>query len=850
MIKKIKIAKKLIILCLLCFVIGGAALAVTIAFFAISINVPDLTSTSERVVAQSTKIYDRTGKILIYDIHGEEKRTVIPFEEIPRHIKNATIALEDNTFYQHSGIRPFAIARAFFSNIISGSVQQGGSTITQQLIKNTYLTPVRTITRKIKEIALALKIERKYTKDEILNLYLNQIPYGSSAYGIEAASQTFFEKGASELTLREATYLASLPKAPSYYSPCGKHADRLAARADFALNRMKELGFIDDSEYRDAVNERVKFSGSCFQKIVAPHFVIEVRDILNERFGEDFVEKEGYKVTTTLNADIQKNAEDIVKKYSEQIKENFNANNISVVAIDPKTGSVLAMVGSKDYFGKSYPDGCAAGISCLFDPQVNVSIMKRQPGSAFKPFVYATAFKKGYTPETSIFDLFTEFSPVCNPNGVAPQGVDPKTCYHPQNYDEKFRGPVTLREALAQSLNVPSVKLLYLAGINKSISTAMDFGITTLNDPDRFGLTLVLGGGEVSLLELSSAYSAFANNGARNKYQFIKKIEDANNNIIYESESQTSQVIDTNIAKVINDILSDNNARSPVFGEFSSLYIPGKNVAAKTGTTNDHRDAWIVGYTPSITIGAWAGNNDNTPMKKKVAGFIIAPIWKEIMENALMNFPEEKFEKPDPFAETKPVLRGEWRGGKEFVIDKISSKLATEYTPQKFQERKVVQSIHSILYWLNKDDPLGNPPENPSSDPQFKNWENSVRFWATSQNISDKENDIIPKEKDDVHIPEYFPKIESIDLSPKKETYKTNEVLYIYPKITSKYDIKQVDYFIGEEYIGSVSKNPFSISINLSLINNLLGAGNFEMRLKIYDSVENQSEFIQNIQVE
>ena len=512
------------------------AVSAIFAFYIFAVEIPDINNFNERRVVQSTKIYDRTGEILLYDIHGEENRTVIPFEEIPTHVKNATLALEDTSFYSHIGVRPLSVFRAVIKNIFTGS-QEGGSTITQQLLKNTLLTAGETIpqkiNRKIKEWVLAIKLERELKKDEIFSLYLNQIPYGGNAYGIESAAQTFFGKKAKDLSLLETAYLVSLPRAPSYYSPYGKHKEELEKRAKYALARMKDSGFLTESEFEIAINEKIEFSPPKNQGISAPHFVLEVKEKLNEMFGEDAVERNGFKVITTLDADLQQKAEEVVEKYSKSNQKNFNANNASVVAIDPKTGDVLAMVGSKSYFEKPYPENCSPGINCAFDPQVNVATRHRQPGSAFKPFVYATAFKSGLTPETVVFDLKTEFNPSCNPDGTPAPGGDEKKCYHPENFDNKFRGPISLRESLAQSLNVPSVKVLYFAGLNESLSTGKDFGITTLNDPARYGLTLVLGGGEVSLLELTSAYSVFANDGVKNSHRDILKIEDFNRKKIF-----------------------------------------------------------------------------------------------------------------------------------------------------------------------------------------------------------------------------------------------------------------------------------------------------------------------------
>jgi len=800
--------------------LAGILLGGALLFFVASVSVPNLNSFDERKIAESTKIYDRTGNILLYDVHGEEKRTVIPFNEIPRSVKNATIAIEDDSFYQHFGFRPFAFLRAVFINILRGSFEQGGSTITQQLAKTTLLTPEKTILRKIKEIIIAFKIERRYSKDEILNFYLNQIPYGSSAYGIEAASESFFSKHAKDLTILESAYLVSLPKAPSYYSPYGKHTKELDGRAQFALKRMKDLGFLSDKEYEDAKNQKVKFAPARSQGIIAPHFVIEVRDELNNKFGEDAVETNGFKVTTTLDTGLQQKAEDVVDKYAESNEKNFNAKNEGVVAVGPKTGDILAMVGSRNYFDTEH------------EGNFNIATTHRQPGSSFKPFVYATAFKKGYTPETTLFDLPTEFNPLCTPDGQPTAGVDKDKCYHPQNFDNKFRGPVTLREALSQSLNVPSVKTLYLVGIPDSLATARDFGITSLNEPDRYGLTLVLGGGEVSLLELVSAYSVFANDGVRNPYRYILKIEDAVGKIIYEARSQPREVIDKNIARTISNILSDDKARAPSFGEFSALYFTEKQVAAKTGTTNDYRDAWVIGYTPNIAIGAWAGNNDNSPMEKKVAGFIVAPWWHEIMDFATSNATSSVFVPPDPFEPPaggpKPYLRGEWRGGEEFIIDKISGKLATPYTPPETQEKRVVRKVHSILYWIDQE------------SAQLKNWEGPVRAWALANGLSDQNESVMPTAYDNVHVPENFPKITKLDVSPQKTTYSKSDTVVFRPRIESKFGIVQVDYFANDEYLGGMKTYPFELALLLTR----LGEQNYiTIKVKAYDSVGNTTEF-------
>lgn len=676
-----------------------------VLFWTATLKVPDSQSFSERKMIQSTKIYDRTGKILLWDIHQNIQRTVAPFDEISRHLKNATVAIEDSTFYHHHGIVVSSLIRALFVDLVTGKLEQGGSTISQQLVKNTFLTTEKSFTRKIKEIILTLKMERVLLKEEILNLYLNEISYGGSIYGIEAASESFFGKKANSLTLTESAYLAALPQAPTYYSPYGDHRQELEDRKNLILRRMAELGFITPEEEKSAKEEKVNFIGGTNNSLRAPHFSVFIRSYLEKKYGKDAIEEEGLKVTTTLDYGLQQKAEELVAQYAKENKEKFNANNAGLVAIDPRTGQILVMVGSKDYFNTED------------EGNFNITLAHRQPGSSIKPFVYATAFKKGYTPNTIVFDLKTEFSASCNPDGTRGSFMKPEEeCYSPENYDLLFRGPISLRNSLAQSVNISSVKVLYLAGLQNSIQTAQDMGITTLNDPNRIGLTLVLGGGEVSPLELTGAYSVFAANGERNPITGILKIEDKNGDVLEEFSPHPQQALDRNIALLISDILTDNNARAPMFGEFSPLYFSDRQVAVKTGTTNNYHDAWVIGYTPSFAAGVWVGNNDNTPMAKKVAGFIAAPLWNAFFTEALKKLPVEEFEKPESQPEPKPILAGQW-------------KIMGTTTPGTITKPE----IHDILYWVNKDDPLGPQPENPALDPQFRSWEWVVQKWAKEQ---------------------------------------------------------------------------------------------------------------------
>lgn len=677
-------------------------------FWVSTFKAPTSESIRERRVTESTKIYDRTGQILLYDTGGNVRRSIVPITEISRYIKNATIAIEDKEFYQHRGVKPTAFVRATLVNILTLDFSQGGSTITQQVIKNSLLTSEKLISRKLKEWILAIKLEQVATKDEILSMYLNEIPYGGVVYGVEEASEAFFGKKSSDVTLAEAAYLAALPKAPTFYSPYGPNRTKLDERKNLVLREMLENDFINKEEYDSATKEKVSFVAKGDASIKAPHFVFYVLDYLKKKYGEEIISGGGLRVTTSLNYDLQSIGEKIVYDYALANKTNFNAENASIVATDPTTGEILVMVGSRNYFDQD------------IDGAFNITTAKRQPGSTIKPFVYAEAFIKGFTPETVLFDLKTQFSTNCSPNELTMDNG----CYAPENYDGVFRGPITLRNALAQSINIPSVKVLYLAGLSESIRLARDMGIESLSNKGDYGLTLVLGGGEVTPLELTGAYGVFASGGVKTNISPIIEIKDKGGDVIEKHDSRPIQVLDKEVSLKISSILSDNEARAPSFGQTSALYFPNRDVAVKTGTTNDYRDAWIMGYTPNIAVGAWAGNNNNSPMQKKVAGFIVAPMWRAFMDQALVKIPNEQFEEPlmEDLSQIKPALQGVWQGGI----------LATSTSGQ----RLVTGGPHSILNWVNKDDPRGEYPSNPSADPQFERWEYGVRLWAQERGLT------------------------------------------------------------------------------------------------------------------
>lgn len=815
-------------LAILCIAIGLTIGGVLI-IWAATLEIPDLESFEQRKVAQSTKIYDRTGEVLLFDLHKNVQRTIIPFEDISRNIKNATVAIEDAEFYEHRGVRPLAMFRGVFIQPLRGKGVQGGSTITQQVVKNSLLTGERLISRKLKEFVLAIKLERVLSKEEILALYLNESPYGGNLYGVEEASQAFFAKSAADLSIAEAAYLAALPQAPTFYSPYGNNQDRLNDRKNLVLAKMLENQFITNEEYETAKNEVVEFKPRTDSGIKAPHFVFYIEEYLERQYGKRAIDELGLRVITTLDYTLQEKAEEIVNQYALENTDKFNAENASLVAVDPKTGQILVMVGSRDYFDEN------------IDGNFNIALAERQPGSAFKPFVYATAFKKGYTPETVVFDLKTQFASNCEPNNFTSED----DCYSPGNYDNVFRGPVTFRNALAQSINIPAIKALYLSGLTDSLNTARDLGITTLTDVNRYGLTLVLGGGEVSLLDITGAYGVFANDGVKNTPNGILRIEDHNGNVLESFTPRPAQVLDTQVAREISDVLSDNDARAPAFGERSYLYFDGYDVASKTGTTNDYRDAWVVGYTPTIAVGAWAGNNDNSPMEKKVAGFIIAPLWNAFMQEALNSIPQESFKAPsyDYNEEMKPVLKGEWRGSEQYVIDSISGKLATEFTPTETREVRVLTNIHSILNWVEKDNPNGPLPENPENDPQFNLWEYPVRLWATENNIV--EGGSIPTQHDPVHTPQTRPQIVFTNINTDT-THPITTPLTVKVSYTTVYPVKKIDYFLNGVFVGSSTTHPFSFTFSPHTVQNIQAKNT--LRAVIYDSVFNKNTTETSIQ--
>lgn len=810
--------------------VGGAVIWVA------TLRVPDFRSFDERLVAMSTKIYDRTGEVVLFDIHQDVKRSVIPFEEMGQNIKEATMAIEDKDFYKHKGVQPRAFIRAIIVNLRSGNFSQGGSTITQQVVKNSLLTSEKRISRKLKEWFLALKLEQEMSKDEILAVYLNEIPYGGPVYGIKEAANHFFSKVPADLTIAEAAYLAAIPKAPTFYSPYGNNRDLLDQRKNVVLLEMFRQGRITEEEYNEAREEDVEFLPQSRFSIKAPHFVFYVRDYLERKYGKDVVESGGLRVITTLDYDLQQKAEEVSFKHAIENEELWNASNAGLVAINPQTGEILTMVGSRNYFDSS------------IDGKFNIATALRQPGSSFKPFIYATAMEKGFTPDSTLFDVRTEFQTTCNPQGIAISGSQ-SDCYRPSNYDDIYKGPVTLRSALAESRNVPAVKLLYLTTINDSIKMARNMGIKSLRDANQYGLTLVLGGGEVSLLEMTSAYGVFANEGVRNEPVSILRVEDSTGRVLEEFTGPRGQnVLSPNSARIISDMLSDNQARIPLFGANSFMFFGNRDVAGKTGTTNNNRDAWMVGYAPNLVVGVWSGNNDNTPMRRGSA--ISGRLWREFMDFALTKVPNQSFTKPfiNNSLDLKPILRGNWMGGESVMIDSISGKLATELTPPETLRELTITNVRNELHWIDRSNPTGPNPENPGGR-QYENWEYAVQNWwiANRNNFDITTEDDIPIEYDDIHTEENKPIIQI--LSPSNlGSYNANMPIDIELDYQSVFPVESFDVFVNGFYLGNTKNTPFNFSFIPSQVENI-GPIN-ELKVIIRDSVFNRNEAVASFSVD
>jgi len=607
---------------------GIGILGVLGLFIYFSKDLPSPTSVVRRD-GYSSKVYDRNGQVL-YDIYNDAKRDPVDFSEIPDYLKQATVAVEDKSFYTHSGIDILTPLRIIKNMFYFGKVT-GGSTLTQQLTRNVLLTTERSLTRKIKEIILSIQIDAKYSKDEILGMYLNEAPYGGASWGVGPAAEQYFGKEVNELDLAECAILAGLPQLPSVYSPYSSTPDAYKDRTQHVLDRMVEDGYISqdtaDTTMEEVNNYAFQDQNSTMQ---APHFVFWIKELLEEKYGEDVIEGGGLKITTTLDLDLQNQAQQIVADEIEADEAKGISNGAAII-LDPTTGQVLAMVGSRDYWSEDT------------DGNFNVVTQAlRQPGSSIKPITYVTAIKKGWTAATMIMD-----TPVTFPGGTGQED------YAPKNYNGKYNGPMSLREALGNSINTTAVKTLAFVGVKSMLQQAYDMGLTTLEptteNMSRFGLAVTLGGAEVRMIDLASAYTAFANKGYQMDPIGILKVEDSDGRVLEEyKQTDGNKVMTEQEAFIISNILSDNSAREMTFGTSNYLQVSGYQVAAKTGTTNDMKDNWTIGWTPNLLTAVWVGNNDNTAMGSVVSGVSgAAPIWNKIMKYELPKLDKVDFSIPD-----------------------------------------------------------------------------------------------------------------------------------------------------------------------------------------------------------
>ena len=797
-------------------------------------DLPDPNSLAIRDVDQATKIYDRTGTHVLYEIYGEENRTLVKMQEgfckddtsfetdvngIPLFVAQAVLTAEDRKFCSHHGFSFTGLMRA----ALFGGTRGGGSTLTQQLVKNAILTNERSLPRKIKELILSVALEQKYSKDDILQIYFNEIPYGSTYYGVQTASQNFYGKDVKDLTLAEGATLAGIPQRPTYFI---NNPDALKERRDWILTSMADLGYIT-TEQADAAKAEDTPLQIDDSDITAPHFVMWVKGMLEEEFDTKTVETGGLKVITTLDYDKQIIAEEAIDTGVATYGTSYGFTSAGLLSMDPRTGQVLAMVGSPEFSNEE------------IDGQVNVTLQPLQPGSSIKPIVYAAAFEKGYTPNTLLWDVKTTFNTETGP-------------YNPQNYSLNENGIVSMRKALQGSLNIPAVKTLYLVGIDNAVSFAHRLGYTTLQDRSQIGLSMVLGGAEVKMIDHVGAYATFANGGVHHNPVAILKVENSKGDVLKEykaEEDKGESVLDANIAATITNVLSDDGARAYVFGPGGYLTLPGRPAAAKTGTTNNYKDAWTVGFTPSLATGVWVGNADGSLMKGQADGSkIAAPIWQDFMKKSLQGTPVESFTAPSIPGTGKPVLDGQL-SAKEVVIDRSTGKLATDRTPESRRQTIKCGEYHTILYYVDRSNPAGPAPENPAKDPSYTSWEAAVqdyiaRFNARPENVDKQLSSCnIPTDDDDVHTKQNQPEISILTPDNNDHVGRTFEV-HIQSSVIRSFN--RVEYWVDDSFVAS-STSMDGMTITLP---SWVQKGKHELSATIFDDVDNSATDSVRINVE
>ena len=805
-------------LALISMLVGVFFIVVIFAFF--SRDLPNPRSLLERSIELSTKLYDRNGE-LIYEVYGEKNRTLVLLPDISPHVVRATLAIEDADFYLHQGYSIRGMLRAL-KNTITGAGLQGGSTLTQQVIKNTLLSRERTVARKIKEFILSLQLENRYSKEEILQMYLNETPYGGQNYGIYSAAKAYFNKKPLDLTIAESAYIAGLPQRPSYYFPYGSNPEAGIERKNYVLYVMNTHGwmegdgkrhYLSNEDYEAAKKEELKFD-TAKVAFKFPHFVFYTKQFLADMFGEEAVDQGGLQVTTSIDTKIQEKAEQIVSEEVEKAN-GLNVWNGSMVVLDPKTSQILAMVGSKDYNLDPEPKGCTSGIpgenGCKFDPYVNVTTSLRQPGSAIKPITYATMLSQGYTAAFPLLDVPTRFP-----------GSAPDKPYIPENYDGKFRGPMSLRKSLGNSINIPAVKALKIVGIDNMIDMAEKMGISSFKDRSRYGLALTLGGGEVQLLELTGAFNVFPAKGIYRRPTPLVEVKDSQGHVLYKwNDTGGTRAMGEDVAFLISDILSDDGARSEVFGFGSLLSIPGHQVGVKTGTTDDKRDNYALGFTPSVTVGVWVGNNNNDKMNPYIASGITGatPIWNRFMKDFLKDKPSERFEQP--------------KGMEKIEVDELSGMLPVENFPkrQEWFTKDTVPTTKSNWYQNLEickydgciaNDGCKNAGKTKTQSyvritAELPEWQSAADAWL-KEKYSDKDKYFPPTIVS--HLDFDGDNVTNEDDIYVKITNENNSKVYLdfrlSIEVSSYKDVKKVEMFMDGKKVAEDSSKPYGYSFQLS----------------------------------
>lgn len=831
-------------------------------FAILSMGLPDVTSLESLTAAQSTQIYDRNGQLL-YTVHGEENRAEVPYGEISPYVINSTIAIEDDTFWQHGGFDLLAITKAGMYEVFGIGSPRGGSTITQQYVKNTFLSAERSYIRKAKELILSIRLERAYDKKKILELYLNRIPYGNNAYGVAKGAEIYFNKKAKDLTLAESSVLASLPQAPTKYNPYGNNkyshllkqftdqelfyrkiksesdlqkdeyvrgligqhvnlgdGDKIyiQGRTDLVLKRMFELGTINAEERKKALDDLQKLQFNNYvEKIRYPHFVLYIKQILEDKYGKDIVERGGLKVYTTIDPSLQDVAEKTAKDFGEANEKKVKANNVAILTISAKTGQILAMVGSRDYYNEA------------IDGNVNVVLRPRQPGSSFKPIVYSQAFYNGYGPGSVTYDIPTKL------------GND-----KPQDFDGKWRGQITLREALGQSRNIPAIQAYFLAGQQDPIiDLATKMGVTSLKKSHSYGYPLAIGAGEVPMIDMVTAYGTFANNGKKPELTGILKVVNSSGDILEEwKQKEFEEVLDPQIAYLINSILSDQK-----YAIGKRLFIEGKINAAKTGTSTKETkskaegkkvmpmDGWTIGYTPTIVTGVWIGNTDGSEMSYSADGYdTAAPIFNIVMGQALKNLPPEPFIEPPGVQHIKVSkasgkLPGPDTPGSMVVeeiftsfsaptetehlfykakIDKISGLLATEFTPPDSTVEAIYQNYEPIADMLNWAQEIKDY------------YKNTGGTGEGGDLLSSQENGgfrigMPPTEYDNIHTAETAKNVPSISiLNPASQSIVPHGNVSIEVSVSAPNGVATVEFYLDDKKSFFTTTAPYSGKVNLT----------------------------------